>query len=109
MYPPSIEYLSQNGYNYHEDFEDNDPNIIMTALVLFDYSFHQETTKASFTQVLSCIALGSDLGTLTGLGAKEIAKKLAKEVSKAALKRAVPGVGIAVGVVFAALCLSEIE
>lgn len=110
MFPVAKDYLKQNGYDYKEDFEEGDPNIIMTALALYDYDISCKTsTKASFTSVLSCIALGGDLGVLAGMGAKAAAKYLAKEVAEAALKRAVPGVGVAIGVVSAVLCLAELE
>lgn len=110
MYPMAIDYLSKNGYDYHEDFLDGDPNIIMTALALYDCDLNNltVTTRGTITSVLSCVALGSDLGCLVGMGAKAATRYLAKEVTKAALKRAIPGVGIAVGIVSAALCLSEI-
>lgn len=39
LFPVSIEYLNNNGYDYREDFQENDPNIIMTALTLADYAY----------------------------------------------------------------------
>lgn len=99
----------QNGYDYREDFLENDPNIIMTALALYQFdvniSLQTKGSGASVADVASCIILGSGMGRLTNLGVKFVAKKLAEEI----LLKAVPGVGAAVAVVMAIACLSELE
>lgn len=109
LYPLAISYLAQNGYDYTEDFSNHDPNIIMTALALYQFDIENSMlTKgsgSSIADVGSCIAIGSTTGALVNAGVKYVAKKIAQAI----LERAVPGVGIAVGVVMAIGCLSELE
>lgn len=106
LYPVAIEYLLKNDYNYLEDFNEGDPNIIMTALAIAEYDIIQSrvVTKGQVTDVLECILLGEGIGTLSGLGTKQLAKYVAKKI----LSRAVPYVGTATAVVSAALCIADL-
>ena len=81
-------------------------NIIMTALAIAEYDIIQSrvVTKGQVTDVLECILLGEGIGTLSGLGTKQLAKYVAKKI----LSRAVPYVGTATAVVSAALCIADL-
>lgn len=106
LFPIAKEYLLVNGYDYSEDFTEEDPNLILTALSLYQYDISMAIqTKATLTQVLGCIALGGDLGGLAAGGVKYVAKQLAKKV----VERAVPYVGVVVTIVSASICLGELD
>lgn len=99
------EYLKANGYDYLEDFAENDPNIILTAYALMEYDFTNSSpqTKISFTNALSCIFLGESVDKAAGTGAMLIAKRYAKKL----LIRAIPYAGTVAGVVTTGYCLYE--
>ena len=104
MFTPAIEYLYQNGYDYKEDFQDDDPNIIMTALMLLEYDLISQNINVetkSVWEIASCVFLGERLGELSGTGAALLAKRFAKKL----LIRAIPYVGVAVGVASAGACI----
>jgi len=100
LFPLAISYLEENGYDYHDDFEDNDPCIILTAYGLAEYDIMNLETKSTWDDIAAvgaCILLGSDTYALGKLAAKQIAKLV--------LKKAIPYVGAALGVVEATACI----
>lgn len=101
IFPLAISYLQENGYDYREDFEDNDPLIILTAygLAESDYMYRVETKSFwdDAAAVGACVVFGADIYALGKIGAKQIAKAL--------LKKAVPYVGAVLGVAEATACI----
>lgn len=94
----SLSYLTENGYNYEEDFESiEDPRIAWVALGLAEYDSMTKTT------VGGCV--------LEALGVNEIlkagGKQLAKIIAKQALKKAIPYVGAALAVADFVACVAE--
>lgn len=105
LFVSAKEYLTLNGYNYLEDFEENDPNIILTAFALMETDFAGQIpqTKISATTALSCVFLGEPVADLAKTGAALIAKRLASRI----IERAIPYVGAAVWVTTSGACLYE--
>lgn len=105
LFVSAKEYLTLNGYNYLEDFEENDPNIILTAFALMETDFADQmpNTKISATTVLSCVFLGEPVAGLAKTGAALIAKRLASRI----IEKAIPYVGAAVWVATSGACLYE--
>ena len=104
LFPFAEEYLAANGYDYREDFEANDPNIILTAYALMEYDFMSNvSTKVGFSDVVGCLLLGESLKDLAETGVALIAKRCAKKM----LARAIPYAGAVVFVVSAGQCLYE--
>ena len=105
LFVSAKEYLTLNGYNYREDFEENDPNIILTAYALMEMDFVDQLpeTKISVSTALSCVFLGEPVANLAKTGAALIAKRVASKV----LERAIPYVGAAVWVATSAVCIYD--
>jgi len=101
IFPLAINYLKMNGYDYTQDFEDGDPNIILTAygLAECDYIVSQQTKSFwdDAAAVGSCVLFGADVYALAKLGAKAIAKKI--------IKKALPYVGTVLGAAEATACI----
>ena len=110
MFPSAISFLEENGYDYSEDFEDGDPLIIGTALALAEayYIYNQPQTRSFLEHVeavAACIFIGADGGILAGMGTKWLCKKIAKKLAETALESIAGGVGVAIGVADAAICI----
>lgn len=110
MFPSAISFLQENGYDYHEDFDEGDPLIIYTALALAEtyFKLNQPQTKGWTDEaevVINCVIWGGDGGGLAGLGTKAIVKKIATKLAEKAVGTIAGGVGVAVGVATAGLCL----
>ncbi|MDD2495499.1 MAG: hypothetical protein PHE29_09930 [Tissierellia bacterium] len=110
MFQPSIDYLTLNGYDYSEDFETGDPNIILTALALLEYDLclknENSQTKSQFWDIVSCVFIGEGVRNLVdkGTGTMFIAKRFARKL----LVRAIPYVGTAIGVISAGDCIYDL-
>ena len=108
LFPISIEYLQRNGYDYSEDFDENDPNIILTAFYLLAYDAEQYQTKGTMSTIMDCVVTGAGLKEILGKGAEKLAAKaVAKLAAKSLLKRAVPYVGTAIFVGTTTACLID--
>lgn len=97
----SKNYLEENGYDFREDFTENDPRIIWVATGLAEYDkLYLHATK---TTVGGCV--------LQAIGVTEIVKsggkKLVKAIAKQALKKAIPYVGAALVAVDFIACVTE--
>ena len=105
LFVSAKEYLTKNGYNYLDDFEENDPKIILTAFALMETDFAEQIpqTKISVTDVQSCVLLGEPVADLAKTGAALIAKRLASRI----VEEAIPYVGAVIWVVTSAACLYE--
>lgn len=105
LFTPAKEYLVVNGYDYTEDFEEDNPNIILTAYALMEYDFiyNQPATKITISDFASCLVLGDAVGEYSATGTALLAKRFAKKF----LIRSIPYVGAAVAVVMAGVCLYE--
>lgn len=108
MLESSETFLLANGFNYQEDFDEGDPNIVITALALMECGLYSDAaltpTKVDFWDVTSCV--------LTGVGAKDIvvggAKMIAKRIAKQIIARAIPYVGAAVWATTSAACIIDL-
>lgn len=105
LFVSAKEYLTLNGYNYLEDFEENDPNIILTAFALMEIDFVEQMpqTKVNVSTVVSCVFLGEPVAGLAEKGAILIAKRIASRL----LADAVPYIGAAAWVATSGVCLYE--
>lgn len=107
LFAPAKEYLRVNQYDYSEDFDENDPNIILAAFSLMEsdlyFSEIEENGSIKLTDALSCVFLGEGVSDLSKLGVQLLVKRCAKKV----LERSIPYIGAVVGVATAAECLRE--
>ena len=104
LFAPAIKYLSDNGYNYADDFDEDDPNIILTAFYLMACDEMQVATKSALSVVMDCVVTGAGLKEILEDGATRIAIKV---LSKKLAARCVPYVGTAIFVVSTGACLID--
>lgn len=106
LLPPAIEYLSNNDYDYHEDFSEGDPNIILTAYCLLAYDTIFPQTKGGINTIMDCVVTGAGLKDILSGGAEKLATKaIIKLASKELAKRVVPYVGTGIFVASTTACL----
>lgn len=106
LLPPAIEYLSNNDYDYHEDFSEGDPNIILTAYCLLAYDTIFPQTKGTVNTIMDCVVTGAGLKDILSGGAEKLAAKaIIKLASKELAERLVPYVGTAIFVASTTTCL----
>lgn len=109
LFEPAKKFLLANGVDYLQMFENDDPNLIVTALALMEYGLNAQgqniQTKSEVGEkvigAVSCVFLGEEVGEYAGMGAALLAKRLAKKI----LMRALPYVGTAVWVASSGACL----
>lgn len=105
FFQPSYEYLTLNGYDFHEDFEEGDPAIILTALTLADLNtiINTQTKGLTAGEIVGCVLIGEEINDLVSKGVQWAIKKIAKK----ALQRAIPYVGWAITIGSAGACLYD--
>ena len=81
LFVSAKEYLALNGYNYIEDFEENDPGIILTAYALLESDLVTQIpqTKVEVTTILSCVFFGERIDEVTKTAIMLLAKRYAKK------------------------------
>lgn len=108
LLPPAIDYLYSNDFDYHEEFCEGDPNIILAAYCLLAYDSMSLQTKGAINIVMDCVVTGAGLKEiLTGSVEKMATRALIKLASKELAKRAVPYVGTGIFVVSTTACLID--